>query len=70
MVFGPYLLCSFKDVLSSASQDHGGGSGILRRLLLRFRQMRAFWNAQDLLLRTHEAAPDRQVILPTGMLTS
>ena len=32
----------FVDVLSSASRDHGGGSGILRRIIFRFWQMRAF----------------------------
>ena len=32
----------FVDVLSSASQDHGGGSGFLGRIIFRFKQMRAF----------------------------
>ena len=32
----------FVDVLSSASRDHGGGSGFLGRVFFRFRQMRAF----------------------------
>ena len=32
----------FVDVLSSASRDHGGGSGFLGRVFFCFRQMRAF----------------------------
>ena len=32
----------FVGVLSSVSRDHGGGSGILRQMILCFRQMRAF----------------------------
>jgi len=60
----------FVDVLSSASRDHGGGSGILGRVIFRFRQMRAFSNAQDLPRRSRSAAPVLPAILVVGMVTS
>ena len=41
------LLCEKVDFLSSASLDHGGRNGVATQIFLRFRQMRAFSNAQD-----------------------
>ena len=60
----------FVDVLSSASRDHGGGSGVLGRVIFRFRQMRAFSNAQDLPRRFREAAPVLRAILTVLTVTS
>ena len=60
----------FVDVLSSASRDHGGGSGILGRVIFRFRQMRVFSNAQDLPRQSRSAAPVLLAILVVGMVTS
>ena len=52
-----------KDVLPSASRDHGGGSGILRRPIFGFWQMRMFLKAGDLLCRFIEAGLVLQTIL-------
>ena len=70
MVFGPYLLCSFYGLLLSASRDHGGGSGILGRVIFRFRQMRAVSNAQDLPRQSRSAAPVPPAILAVSEVTS
>ena len=70
LVFGPYLLCSFRDLLPSTSRDHGDGSGILERESFRFRKMSMFWNLQDLLHQVVQAAPDQQVILTVSEATS
>ena len=70
MVFGPYLLCSFCELLPSASQYHGSGSVILGREIFRFQKMSMCWNLQDLPRQFVQAAPDRQVILTVYEATS
>ena len=60
----------FVDVLSSASRDHGGGSGVLGRVILRFRHMRAFSNAYDLPRRSRSATPVLPSILAVSKGTS
>jgi hypothetical protein len=70
LVFGPYLLYVAKLCLPSVNLDHGGGSGILRRIFLRFWQMRAFWKDRDHPRRLHKATPVSQVVLVVRETTS
>ena len=60
----------FRTFLPSASRDHGGGSGILRRPMFRFRQTRMFLKAGGLLRRFIEAAPVLQAIFIVSEVTS
>ena len=59
-----------KHLFPSVNLGHGGRSGIFRQILLRFQQMRVFWDARDLLLRIHEATTGRQLSLAAEMRTS
>jgi hypothetical protein len=54
----------------SAKLDHGGGSGIVRRIFLRFWKMRAFCKAQDHPRQMCKAALVLQIVLVDCETTS
>jgi hypothetical protein len=58
------------DFSPSANLDHGGKDGILKGIQLRFRQKRAFWNAQDHPHLVSKAALGPQVVLTVRKTTS
>ena len=65
-----YLFHVGKLFFPSANLDRGGGSGILRPNILRFRQTRAFRKAQEHPRRFRQAAPESEVILLLRETTS
>ena len=66
----PFLLGVSKLFLRSANLDHDGGSGILKRVLLRLRQMKVFWKGDILPHLFHQSARESKVILTLRETTS
>ena len=69
---GVHLNLFFENVyfLSSANLDHGGGTGILMTVYLRFRQIRVFLKAKDPPRWFHEASLGLQIVLAVCLFTS
>ena len=65
-----FFFCENGDFLPPANLDHGGGGGIPATVQLRFRRLRVYWKAQDLLNWVVKAAPGRQVIVAVRLSTS